>query len=324
MKGTFSICLYIVCLLAFVSTSHAINCIQDATGWIIHEQGGLIALVLMFTALIIALAYMVGTFTGNPNFIVFAKDEMYHLGFSLVLLAIFGTALLFTCSATEMFYSATLKQLGTTQCYDEHASMSSVSLCYLNMMDAKTKGLAEMYLDKYIDELMASASTFSVSIPIMNSYTVTAKAYKRIYSAQYDLVLNTFIFPALVSINIQKLFLTLVAVEFVKWLLPLAFLMRVFIPTRQMGNMLIALGVGLHVLVPFIYVFNLAMYDVLAQDCERYADVINDAVFEGCGKPISFWEVAAIMPQGFFIPNLTIALLITFLVAINKALRVIG
>jgi len=319
----------LLALLLLLSVSSALDCIDNATEWILQEQGVLIIAVLILTVLLIAVAYVVGSFTGNVNFIVFAKDELYHLGFSLALLLFFGTIMLFSCNAIEMFYTTVFDQIGaeTHYCYDSSATMGDVSLCYMHTLNSKSKRIAEAYIDQYIQQLMSSTYSFSLSIPLFNSYTVTAKAYKRIWSAQYDTVNNMFVFPALVSINIQEMLLKLFVVEFVKWLLPIAFLLRIFIPTRQMGNLLIALGMGLHLVVPFFYVFNLAMYDVLFLDtasCAPYSTAINDMVFGGCADPGSFWEVASLIPQAFFLPNLSIALVITFMVAINKALRVIG
>jgi hypothetical protein len=323
--------------LLLVSSAFALDCIENATAWILQEQGLLIVAVLILTTLIIAISYVVGSFTGNVNFTVFAKDELYHLGFSVVLLLFFGTILLFSCDAIEMFYNTIFDEIGpeTTPslCYSSTATMGDVSLCYMQNLKSKSSRLAETYIDEYIGQLMYSTWTFSLSLPLMNSYSVSAGAYKRIWSAQYDTVLNMFILPALISINIQEMMLTLVVVEFVKWLFPIAFLLRIFIPTRQMGNMLIALGMGLHLVVPFFYVFNLAMYDILFQDCTVFPYVApdgdveyitNDFVFGPCGDPGSFWQVASLIPQAFFLPNLTIALVVAFMVSVNKALRVIG
>ena len=252
----------LLAILLLFSFSFGLDCINNATGWILQEQGILIGTVLVFTTLLIAIAYMVGSFTQNPQFRIFAKDELYHLGFSLILLAGFGTILMFSCTVVDTFYSTTFEELGpTSPCYGSHLSMGDVTICYMNSMSSKARGLSESYIDNYVNQLMDSTFAFSMSIPLFHTYTVTAKAFKRVHSAQYDTVMNMFLFPALVSINIQELLLTFVVVEFVKWLLPIAFLLRILIPTRQMGNMLIALAIALHIVLPFIYVFNFAMYD---------------------------------------------------------------
>ena len=313
----------LLALLLLVSISFSLNCINNATDWIFQEQGVLIGVVLILTVLTIVISYIVGVFSKNVQFTVFAKDELYHLGFSIIFLAAFGAILLFSCNVVEMFYSTTIEELApTSPCYDSHFSMGDVTLCYMNSMSSKAKTMSENYIDNYVGKLMASTWSFSMSLPLLHSYTVTAKAYRRVESAQYDTVLNMFLFPVVVSLSVQELLLTFVVVEFVRWLLPIAFVLRIFIPTRQMGNLLIALAIALHIVLPFVYVFNFAMYDVLYQGCEQ--DLVYDDVFGGCGDPNSFWEVASLVPQAFFLPNLTIALVVTFMISINKALRVIG
>ncbi|NYZ77534.1 hypothetical protein H0O02_04455 [Candidatus Micrarchaeota archaeon] len=316
----------VLSLLLLFPFSHALSCIDNATDIIFSEQGTLILGVLAFTMVIIAVAYILGSFTSNPSFTVFAKDEIYHLGFSVALLVGFSAILLFSCSAVDMFYKTTFENLGVTSiCYDSGADMSDVSVCYLDGAKGDAERISEMYIDEYINYLMHSAFSVTISIPLMNSYTSAAGAWRRVVANQYDSVLNMFVFPALISLNMQELFLGFVSANIIKWLLPIALLLRIFIPTRQMGNMLIALSIGLYIIVPFIYTFNLAMYDLVGSgDCLEYSAAITDNYFGNCQDQGSFWDVARLIPQAFFLPNLTIALLITFLTGLNKALRVIG
>ncbi len=314
-------------LLMLLSVSQALDCVENATDIVLSEQGTLIIAVIIFTMLIIIVAYVVGIVTGNVNFTVFAKDEAWHFGFSIILLLLFSTILLISCSAVDFFYKTTLEEVGTVNCYTISAEMTDVSMCYIEMAKRDAEKMAENSIDKYIDKLMSSTFTVTISIPLFNSVTSAAGAWRRVDANQYDTVLNMFLFPALISLNMQQLFLGFISSTIVYWLLPAAFVFRIFIPTRQMGNILIALSIGLYVLVPFIYTFNLAMYDVIGDgECAYYQaqGIIDDAVFGGCGRTGNFWDVARLLPQAFFLPNLAIALVITFLVGVNKALRVIG
>jgi hypothetical protein len=134
------------------------------------------------------------------------------------------------------------------------------------------------------------------------------------------------------SISMQKLAIDFVTENSIKWILPAGFLLRVFIPTRQMGNVIIAFSVGLYIVIPFMFVFNFAMYEGVLTDCSTFADAVCDNVFDShcnpasdtCGNENGFWNVARLIPLAFFLPNLTIAVFITFLTSMNKALRVIG
>ncbi len=317
---------FLIALLLLLPLAHSIDCIDNATDVILSEQGILIWAVLILTTLIIAIAYVIGSSTGNTRFIVFAKDEAWHLCFSIALLIGFSTLLLFSCTAIDMFYKTTLEKLETPSgCYSESATMTGVSLCYLNIAKSDAQRMSENYMDNYIDKLMHSTWSATISIPLLNSFTSAGGAWRRVVANQYDTTLNTFVFPALLSLNIQELFLGFISDNVIYWLLPTAFILRIFIPTRGMGNMLIALSVGLYIIVPFMYTFNLAMYDVIGDDeCYHYRGIITDRWFGGWENQGSFWNVARLMPQAFFLPNLTIALLITFLAGANKALRVIG
>jgi len=313
-------------LLMLLSVSHSLECIENATSFVLTEQGTLIALVLLVTMFIIIFAYIAGIVTNNPSFTVFAKDEAWHFAFSLVLLMLFSVILLLACNSVDFFYKTTLEEIGTAStCYDSSAEMTEVSICFLDLAKRDAEVIAENSIDKYIDKLMGSTWSVTISIPLLNSVTSAAGAFRRIDAFQYDTVLYTFVFPSLISFNMQQLFLEFVSDVVLKWILPSAFVLRIFPPTRQIGNMLIALAVGLYVIVPFMYTFNLAMYDVINDDyCMEFHDVVYDSTFGGCGDTGNFWDIARLLPQAFFLPNLTIAFLITFLVGVNKALRVIG
>lgn len=318
----------------------------NATQVILGGQGTAITAVIMLTVIIIAIAYAFGSASGNANYIVFAKDEGYHLGFSVVLLMIIGGIITFSCLTLDMFYNSMFDLIEVdSQCYAPGLGMNQVSSCYIEATELDAKHLAEDYIDQYIGKLMDSTYAYTIQLPLLNAYTSTAGAYKRIVSNQYDIVLNSFLIPALMSISMQKLAVNFINKEIIEWILPSAFLLRVFIPTRSMGNMLIALAVGLYVIVPFMYVFNLTMYDAVftEEDCLgniKYKSALCDNVVDSyscsatcsdtnecntaCTNPNGFLRVARLVPQAFFLPNLTIAIIITFLAGINKALRVIG
>lgn len=328
--------LLLFALLAFGLSSATLSCTSDATGIIFTEQGTNIIAVIMFTAVLIAAAYMAGSLLTNANLTVFAKDEIWHLGFSVALLMSFSVILLMSCSIIDLFFESLFANLGTlpSGCYGPGSSMQSAANCYINLVRADATRLSESYIQNYLDKLMDSTFSWSFQIPVFNAYTSTAGAYKRIISNQYDIILNSFLVPALMSVSMQKIMLGFISENIIQWVLPIAFLLRIFIPTRQMGNVLIALSLGLYIIVPFMYVFNFAMYDVVntPEDCLEFSDAVCDNAIDSDCSPTSitcdnsdgFWKVARLIPVAFFLPNLTLAILITFLGSIHKALRVIG
>ena len=58
--------------------------------------------------------------------------------------------------------------------------------------------------------------------------------------------------------------------------------------------------------------------------CDTVADKNCSAPSSACGNPYGFWFVAKLIPQAFFLPNLTIAIIIVFVSSIDKALRAMG
>lgn len=342
MMDTMKIALMMLLLCGTVFP--AIACISNATDVIFGQQYGvrdLILAVITLTIVIIAIAYALGAAMNNANFTVFAKDELYHLGFSIVILVSMSGIVLFSCMALDFFSTTIFGSLQasgalTSGCYSTGATMQDVASCYADKATDDATTISRIYIQDYISYMMDSTFSWNIQWPLMNSYTSTADSYKRIVSNQYDMIVNTFLIPALLSLSMQKLALQFIKDNVVNWLLPTAFLLRVFIPTRQMGNMLIALSLGLYIIVPFLYVFNFTMYDAALskQDCVSDASLrsaVCDFYADGnqCGPSMcdsmeGFWQVARLVPQAFFLPNLTIVVLITFLTAMNKALKVMG
>ncbi|MBD3209999.1 hypothetical protein GF318_01305 [Candidatus Micrarchaeota archaeon] len=329
----------LIFLLLLAGSAFSSSCIENATAIVIGEQGVNIGLVIGLTITLIAAAYMVGRVVGNPRYVVFAKDEAFHLFFSIFLLISFSGILVFACYFMDFFFVAFFEDSGLfgesgeeSSCYVPGGGMHFVANCYASMAKKDADRLSKAYIQQYISYLMDSTFSWSVQIPLTNALTSTAGAYKRVISNQYDIIVNTFLIPALMSVSMQKIALDFITENVIRWVLPTAFLLRIFIPTRQLGNVIIALSVGIYVLVPFMYAFNFAMYEGVLTDCEEFAAVVCDNVTDDycspptktCSNPRSFWNVARLIPLAFFLPNLTIAIVVTFLGAMNKALRVIG
>lgn len=337
-------------LLFFVCFSSAIECTAVGMDVILGDQAANINIIIMLTVLAIALAYMVGKITNNPRFLIFAKDEMYHLFFSVLLLMAFGGILMVSCNVLDFFFLNTFSDIDSElSCYNTGTTMAGASECYLNMAVTDSERIAAHYIREYIDNIMWSSISVTIAMPLTDQYSSVLSAYKRIVSNQYDMILNSFIIPSLVSIKMQQLMINFISSNIIAWVIPTAFLLRVFIPTRKMGNALLALAVGLYLLVPYMYTFNLAMYEAVLSDdvCTKevapglhYYDAICDNILDGydcwsyddstphpentCNNPYGFWMVARLIPQAFLLPNLTIALLVAFIGSLNKALGMIG
>jgi hypothetical protein len=324
-------------LIMLAGVAHP-SCISDATDIVwADDNGPLLLAVIGLNVIVVTFAYMIGNVFHQTQYSVFAKDETYHLMFSIFMLVGFSAVLMFSCTLIEYFYHGVFANLGDLEsgCYVGAGSgMNSAASCYINLAKSDATRLSKSYIQKHINYLMDSTFSFSLAIPLMNSYTAIPGAFRRVVSNQYDMILNTFLIPSMMSLSMQRIGLDFINENVIRWILPSAFFLRFFIPTRQMGNMLIALSLGLYVLVPFMYVFNLAMYDAVLSDCGDYAQAACDDVVDTyscsgspevtCENPDSFWMVGRLIPQAIFLPNLTLVVLITFLSAAHKGLRVVG
>ena len=321
----FAFCLVAALLLSQLSFS--LSCPENATSYILgfQETQNLIPLVLMFTVLVIVAAYVAGTAFNQQNLIIFYKDEMFHLLISVLLLLGFTGILYTSCEVSKGFLDFSFSTIGiNSPCYQTNADMLSVSTCYLGMMESKGKSMVESYVSDSIYNLMDSTFAYSLYFPFFGGVTVATNAFKRTYSMQFDSLNNIYVMPALVSISMQLQILKFIQNFGMQLIFPLGFLMRVFTPTRQMGNAIIAFGIGLYTLLPLMYVLGASMYDVALGSCSKYSGIIDDAVLGGCGSNNNFFDVARLIPQAFFLPNLAMAVFISFVMALNKAFRVIG
>lgn len=317
----------VLAIFAFLaSTSSAASCTLVPTDIMSGEMGPYIAIALFFSILIIILTYLIGIVTNNANFLVFYKDELYHLFFSAIILVIIFGIMNLSCNVLSYFLESTLERFPeavATGCYPL-GSTQDIAQCFMRRIDSASKDMVGELIRKSIREEMDSSFTFTIYTPITGGTTLPFGAYRRTDSMLLDFVAMSFVMPAYISISLQKIILAAFR-DFVAWLLPIAVFLRILAPTRQMGNILIGVSVALYVLVPVFYALSGAMSAVLFSEteCSRFSAMVSDPVFGDCSSPISFWRVAGIIPQAFFLPNLTLALLITFISSVNKALKVI-
>ncbi|MEW6749274.1 MAG: hypothetical protein AB1295_06215 [Candidatus Micrarchaeota archaeon] len=315
--------------LLLLQLSFAAGCVQGVFDNLLSGDPGLmIGLALTLTILGIALLYMAGSITSNAEMIVIAKDELFHLLFSVFLVMSVGGIMLFSCQVLSGFLDFTLGPDGLDLmspegCYTGVESPMSVSRCYLSDVKETTEASARKMLQESIRHEMESTLIVSVYNPFTGGVSIPLGAYHKAYAMQFDLTAMNFALPALVSLSLQSLVLSFSA-DIIRWLLPVALLLRVIPPTRYFGNMLIAITIALYVIVPTLYALNGAMDQVVFSQCGSYSAVVDDPLMGGCDSDTSFWMMARATPQAFFLPNLSLALTITFLGSIAKALKVLG
>jgi hypothetical protein len=283
---------------------------------------------MLLAVLIIIFLYMFGHLVGNQNWIVMSKDETFHLLFSALLIVSVGGIIFFSCTissaiidyATTSITSAT----GTEFSCAQQADLFSYADCFLGTLESKAKTIGSIAIRESISKQMDGANAYSIYLPFIGGTTTMPQAYKRTQATMYDTLFYTFISPAMLSLSLQRKFIYFMGIIGPAVLLPLAFILRVIPLTRNLGNMFIGLSIGILTIFPMMYAINGAMYNVVFGSCDAIGPITDDYVLGPCGSTASFSEIARIIPQAFFLPNLTLAIFITFLGAVAKALRVIG
>lgn len=285
--------------------------------------------VILFAVAIISIAYIYGTSANDAKATVFAKDELFHLFMSIMI--IFGTIGIITafCYIGSFFLNYTFDNLEINDlCYLKYKdSPTNMAICYSIQMEKDAAKMVEMTIDSSINEEMESTWIYTFNFPLMGTTSTPTQAYRKAYSTNYDMMNSMFATPALISITMQRIVLENSLKFSIVVLLPFAILLRVFFPTRQMGNILIALVIAIHIFLPFMYALNGAMYyNILTEnDCTaNYSSIVQDHLLGNCESPMSVIKFVRLLPQAIFLPNLTIAIMITLLSSVNKALRVIG
>ncbi len=329
-------------LILLISCSFAVSCVQNAGQKVMDGAGPIIIVAAFLSVAVIAIAYMYGSAMGNAHSIVFAKDELYHLGFSLVLVLSISGIIASSCLVTGYIFDIAFSQLGGglyNSCGGSGAELGDLQSCTISQAISDAEMMTTQFTAMDINSMMSANWAYTYAVPFSDVVTTVASGYKKTYAMQYETLTNTFVLPALVSLKMQKVLVGLLSRYSIEIILPLGFIFRMVPPVRRFGNFLLALSLGLYIVIPFFTTFNYLMYDAVNCACNDYSSILHDTVLDNngaqygfgihecgvaCSSANGFWTVARLIPQAFFLPNLTLALFVTFLSAINKALSVIG
>lgn len=320
-------------LFGFISLSFpsALACSDNLVEFMLHDAGISLAAVIFFTIMIIGLAFAIARTTNNAALTIFYKDELFHLIISAVMLASIGGVLFLSCSVTTGFLDFALTQTGATSCYSGTESAQSVAQCAIKKMDDTANNMLKNAVKDSIAKEMDSTLSLSLFNPLTGGITVPIGAFKRTHALQLDMIAMTYLMPVVISLGMQKLLVDF-SVDLIRYLLPIAFLFRILPFTRKIGNLFIALAIVLYTVVPVMYALNSAMDEIVSFSTCNGSTVtldsitldIGDISLGGCDKIYNFWNIGRLMPHAFFLPNLTLAIAITCLSAIDKALTVLG
>ena len=163
-------------------------------------------------------------------------------------------------------------------------------------------------------------------------------ANARTLSAQKEFVIDLYI-PLLASLNAQKYLLQGINWIGLSLVLPFAFVMRLLPPTREFGNLLVALFFTIYIVVPTLYAMSGEAFEKIVAtprcvDCSVH-NFYNFALDEGDGRDggaasAATWQnsvmyrIGSTIPQAVFLPNLVLVVSITCIMSLSKALKSIA
>ncbi|MFA6908033.1 MAG: hypothetical protein WC263_04360 [Candidatus Micrarchaeia archaeon] len=284
------------------------------------EALSFIAIAFAIVSFAIGLAYMYSKVREDPATGVWAKDEAYNLVVSLLLFA--GILVFFTGACS------------IAQSYAGNKSPITASQMYLDAL-LQSNGLnvlKELESDSLRNQLDATKYSYLGLSPFWGG-GVAVRANRKSYSAQREYLIDLYL-PIVASLTAQKYVLQGIAWMGASVLLPFAFVLRLVPPTREFGNMLLALFFGMYIVAPTMYamsaqvfadnVMNTTPYSVTSLQKFQSYGLDNSQAAPSDIKATVFYRIGSVLPQAIFIPNLVILVTVTSIMAVSKALRAIA
>jgi hypothetical protein len=280
-----------------------------------------ISLAFALVSFAIALAYMYSKAREDPAMGVWAKDEAYNLIISLLLFV--GVLIFFTASCEiAKGYSKGNPITASQQYIDRLISTNGLDM------------LRTLTFDSITNQLDATKYLYTGLTPFWGG-GVALRANRKAYSAHREYLIDLYL-PILASLNAQKFVLQGIAWVGAYVLLPFAFVMRLVPPTREFGNMLIALFFGLYIVVPTMYAMSgqVFMSEVVNKEVPYTTDsslqkfhsfgLDNSQTPPADIKSTVFYRIGSTLPQAIFLPNIVIIVAVSSIMALSKALRAIA
>jgi len=281
----------------------------------------LIGVSFALVSLCIALAYMYSKFREDPATGVWAKDEAFNLVISALLFA--GLLIAFSASCSIAADYSGGDPIQASQQYLD----ALISANGLNILKTLTS-------DSITNQLDATKYRYLGLTPFWGE-GAALRSNRKAYSAQEEYLMDLYL-PIIASLTAQKYIITGISWMGAYVLLPFAFVMRLIPPTRDFGNVLIALFFGLYIVVPSLYAMSGSVFMshivnspspyTTDPSLEKFCSYGLDNREPPCGpsKDTVLYRMGSTIPQAVFLPNLAIIVAISCIMALSKALRAIA
>lgn len=285
-----------------------------------YGSSGFIVAAFMTVSLAIALAYMYSKLRQDAALGVWAHDEAFNLVISVFLFVGLLTFFTGSCSMTA----------GYSKSYAGNADPFRASQNYLDRLLASSgldvlRGLTS---DSLNNQKTATYYMYYGLTPFYGSGAAGRAGFKA-FSAHQEFVIDLYL-PILASLNAQKQVLQALQWLGASLLLPFAFVMRLVPPTREFGNVLIALFFGTYIVVPAMYAMSGAAFweiagsPVQVSGANSFCSFGLDRLSCSPQQGTVLYKVGSTIPQAVFLPNLVLIVAITCIMAVSKALRAIS
>lgn len=272
-----------------------------------------ITLSFSLVALSISLIYMYGKLKEDAKASTWAKDEAQNL--LITVLLFIGLLAFFTASC-----SISAAYAGSDPFRAADTYMSSLLEKNGNeVIRSLTTGSIE-------NQMTATSALFLGMTPFGGSGVSNRAGYKAL-SAQKELVVDLYL-PFIASLTAQKYLLQAVQWFGASLLLPFAFVMRLVPPTRDFGNVLIALFFALYIVAPAMYVMSAQAFTratlqpvLISNENAFYTYGLDGKTGGEEVRRAQFYQIGSTIPQAVFIPNIVLIVVITCTMALSKALK---
>lgn len=264
----------------------------------------LVFAALLFSTVVTALAYMVGKGIASAQLLVFAKDSFTQLLITAVLIVIIFSLMEGTCVFMQHFLDSPTDPL-------------TDSMNYMNQLRNNGRTILKSLYSHSIQEKFEGATLVGFYAPFVGGATGFRGAYHNAFSRQYEILIDM-VTVGYVSAGVQYFSLQMIRDFVFPVLIPFGLLLRALPFMREAGNIVLALGFTLLVIMPFAYALNSAALDI-----NPVCDSDKEVAIGSCGTSTGWGTISSYLFQTIFLPNLAMVVTITGAGAMVKAIKVL-
>lgn len=277
----------------------------QSCGLALSNEISAVILVGMIAMLVAALLYMASQLMRRYELEMQAKGIVLQMVLSSFLLLIANVAFLSACGVSAFIAPG-------------NADMFDASDRYLHdLAYVRGDAMLRQLLDASLRNQLAATDFQFDSNPLTGGFGEARSAKLRASANAQDSVVNM-LMPMIASLKVQREVILLIRDLALPFLLPLAFFLRLMPGTRTAGDWLLALGLGLGAVFPLTYVLNSAIDSGVPS--LGYNGIDKTFASAPVDRDIPFAQVGLLIPQAVFLPNISLALTLTFIMGFARLL----